>query len=63
MPRCRTELGGSKEGYMQTVLVAVVILIITAFAANADPEECREAIRNYNSARAEVSDALRRYAD
>ena len=48
---------------MQTVFVAVSILIIMAFAANADPEECREAIRNYNSASAEISDALRRYAD
>jgi hypothetical protein len=52
-----------RGGVMHTVVAAIVVVIISVFAAKADPEQCREAIRNYNSARAEVSDALRLYAN
>jgi hypothetical protein len=46
----------------KTIGASIVILAISAFAANADPAECRQAIHEYNSAMAEVSDALRHYA-
>jgi hypothetical protein len=46
----------------KTIGASIVILAISAFAANADPAEYRQAIHEYNSAMAEVSDALRHYA-
>ena len=44
---------------------AVVLLAIVLFGAStkADVEDCREAIRNFRTVRADVIDALRRYAD
>ena len=38
-------------------------LAFSSLPACADPEECREAIDSYNSAKSDISDALRWYTD
>lgn len=40
----------------------IVLFLISITATKADPEECRNAVDQYNSARSDVSDALRLYA-
>jgi hypothetical protein len=38
------------------------LALVNARGAIADPEECRDAIDQYKSARADVADAVRKYA-
>jgi hypothetical protein len=45
------------------VLVATSAMAFIVPAASGDPEECRDAVDQYSSAIADVSDTLKRYAD
>jgi hypothetical protein len=47
---------------LKLVTLSGLILAGTMQSVTADPESCREAVDGYNSARREVSDALRSYA-
>jgi hypothetical protein len=44
------------------ICFTLALLLISITATKADPEECRNAVDQYNSARSDVSDALRIYA-
>ena len=46
---------------LKLITLSGLILAGTMQSVAADPESCREAIDGYNSARREVSDALRSY--
>jgi hypothetical protein len=45
------------------VFLGVLLTLTLVSAVRADPEECREAINQYNTAKSDVSDALRAYAN
>jgi hypothetical protein len=47
---------------LKLITLSGFILAGTMQSVAADPESCREAVDGYNSARREVSDALRSYA-
>jgi hypothetical protein len=45
-----------------TLACGIAFSTITMIGTRADPEECREAISQYNSAKSDVADALKLYA-
>jgi len=50
-----------RSAHLYAVICGLALAIASSVAA-ADPSECREAINAYDSARSDVSDALRAYA-
>ena len=47
---------------MKKYFSAIFLCLLLAQSATADPEDCQNAISQYNSARSDVSDAIRSYA-
>jgi hypothetical protein len=45
-----------------TIVCGVAFSTTAMIGTKADPEECREAISQYNSAKSDIADALKRYA-
>jgi hypothetical protein len=51
---------------MRRILFAVgcvmAVSVVATIETRANPEECRDAISQYNSAKSDIADALKRYA-
>ena len=49
--------------YALAFIFGVTLFLISGVGTNADPEGCRNAVDQYKSAKSDVSDALRSYAN
>jgi hypothetical protein len=48
---------------LAVLILPIALLISSGTGTKADPEQCRSAIDQYNSAKRDVADELRRYAN
>jgi hypothetical protein len=45
------------------ITCGIALLLISDVETNADPEDCKAAIEQYNSAKSDLADALKKYSD
>jgi hypothetical protein len=55
------DVGRLKLRIWATTMVCGIFLVVCGNAARSDTDECRDALDHYNSARSDVSSALRQY--